>query len=1450
MPVKLSSLLVFFLFLALGLQAQLVCNFLADTTQGCAPQQINFTDLSSGPRSVIWWHWDFGNSATSNLQNPSRTFPTSGRYTVTLTVFDGVDTARLTKTNYIHIFKSPQSDFTFTQTALCKPSKVTFNQRVTLGDAPIQSYSWDFGDLSPLGSGANTSHTYVVGGVFSAILGVTDTNGCKSSSPVKKITVQSPKAAFTASNRSDCLPPLTVNFNNISTGSGPLTYLWDLGNSNTSTTKNPSQTYTSNGAYDIRLIVTDNAGCKDTLLRKRYVSIGNTKADFSYPDTVCVNVANKFTNLSVGANNYVWTFTPGGTSASFEPLMSFSSGGIVQVKLVARSGSSCVDSIKKNIYVEDVKANFDFHYDSICSPNLVRFENKTQGAVSGHYDINLGSSMNRVKLKPLDTTFRFPRSPCRKTFYPVTMHITTKNNCKAQVTKQVMIENDEITGIVNSSSTCTPANFTFSAQECMRFKVVKWFWDFNTGNPADTANVQNPSKVITKTVGGRYIAKLTATDSNGCKFSKNVPYEVGEKQKADFSISDDSLCYEDLVWFTNLSTDSNKITQYSWRFGDLVTSNVRHPQHQYRTLGSKTVTLYIWNYTCMDSISKNLYVSGPVGSITGIPNCANKLNQQFKGQLHGGYSWFYWDFGDTSALDSSNLNPTHNYSKAGKYIVKLVAKNDTTQCVDTAKFEIDPNPVKANLSMTSNLLCKGGTMWFNGAGSKGDIGQRYFWDFGNGNKDQFVSRTYHRFMNSGKYNIQLVVMSADSCTDTASQVLNVVGPNTAHDLPAVLCKGDNINVMNTSQPDTTVVEYSWRLNFKEVSKDTNFRGFIGVDSSKYDSTLIMNSDTHRLTLFMRDTAGCVDSVAKVVHIHELEAKFEVTDTAMCIGDTVTLYDTRLPSNVNHLWDKGDGTLTIDREPMYSYGKRGNFEVKYIVMGGGCSDTATRMLQVQGIDSMKFVASLTDTNCYPATIYFDDFSVGDSIRFITWDFGDGVEPVKSSRRDSLTKTFKKPGIFSVKAVVETSFGCKDSITYQNYIRVRGPYAEFAAFPDSVCIHEPITLVKDTASPTIKGLVWDFADGRVDSTGRNIDSLTHSYNTAGNRTVILLYEDSMGTCASFFSKEIVVEDVHANFTFNPDSAGCEPWQAAFIDQGIDGNTWQWSFGDGNTSIRANPNNLFQKAGIYDVKLLYSNSRNGCKDSVVKSVEVWPNPVVVAVPDTHICHGDTAQLSASGALDYNWTQPQHLSSANVYNPLAFPPLSETFEVRGRDGNRCEGTDEVFVFVQQEPIIQMDPGGEIIVGEDYSLNPSITHGKTYRWEPSASLSCSDCPNPIAKPAKSTEYTLFVTDSLGCFEVSQKVNLEVDIKFSVDMPDGFTPNGDGINDLIMPNGWGIKSVLVYKVFNRWGELIFEATPQQPAWDGYYKGKLQNVETYVYYVKVESYEGEVLTKEGFFSLLR
>jgi gliding motility-associated-like protein len=116
--------------------------------------------------------------------------------------------------------------------------------------------------------------------------------------------------------------------------------------------------------------------------------------------------------------------------------------------------------------------------------------------------------------------------------------------------------------------------------------------------------------------------------------------------------------------------------------------------------------------------------------------------------------------------------------------------------------------------------------------------------------------------------------------------------------------------------------------------------------------------------------------------------------------------------------------------------------------------------------------------------------------------------------------------------------------------------------------------------------------------------------------------------------------------------------------------------------------------------------------------------------------------------------------------------------------------------------------------------------------------------------YEVAVTDTSGCFTLSYPFNLTVRKIFSVDVPQAFTPNGDGVNDEVFVKGWGISELLEFRIFNRFGQLVFSSSDLNEGWDGTHKGRALPMETYSFMVQVRTEEGDILQKTGTIKLLR
>ncbi|MCD6366151.1 MAG: gliding motility-associated C-terminal domain-containing protein [Bacteroidales bacterium] len=177
--------------------------------------------------------------------------------------------------------------------------------------------------------------------------------------------------------------------------------------------------------------------------------------------------------------------------------------------------------------------------------------------------------------------------------------------------------------------------------------------------------------------------------------------------------------------------------------------------------------------------------------------------------------------------------------------------------------------------------------------------------------------------------------------------------------------------------------------------------------------------------------------------------------------------------------------------------------------------------------------------------------------------------------------------------------------------------------------------------------------------------------------------------------------------------------------------------------------------------------------------------------------------------------------------------------------------ITVQNAPAVTYSLDTTVVIGDIadlfiYAHQPNVS----FTWTPNYGLNCTNCTDVYAQPLETTTYQITYEDSAGCFLQTVNITVFVEEKYSIDVPTAFTPNGDGKNDVVYVKGWGIKNLLEFSIYNRWGEKVFTTDDINTGWDGTFKGKPQNIDSYVYYVKGELYSGKEVDKKGTINLFR
>jgi gliding motility-associated-like protein len=414
----------------------------------------------------------------------------------------------------------------------------------------------------------------------------------------------------------------------------------------------------------------------------------------------------------------------------------------------------------------------------------------------------------------------------------------------------------------------------------------------------------------------------------------------------------------------------------------------------------------------------------------------------------------------------------------------------------------------------------------------------------------------------------------------------------------------------------------------------------------------------------------------------------------------------------------------------------------------------------------------------------------------------------------------------------------------------------------CFFEEITL-DATASDEGPGfsIAWTTSDGNILS-GQN--SLTPQVDQPG--TYQLLITNTENGCSE--STEVSVEeDIEEPVVEAGDPFVLPCFEEQYpLSGSVVANTnnlqVEWTTSDGDIASGAGTlSPSVRSGGVYTLTI--RNLENGCssKDSVEVSEDV-PGNLTLDGQDPP-CFGDLGSLEVTGI---SGGTPPYLFSIDegetFFSGQQFSGLAPgSYTVIGQDLNGCE-TEAVEWYIEQPVEVQLvlDARAEIKLGDTYQINAQINIPESeislINWTNSETLSCDDCLDPLASPLETTTYKLDVEDGNGC-PVTATVRVYVDERPLVYIPNAFSPDGDGVNDVFMifAKEESVRKIRSFLVFDRWGEKVYEYynfDPNNPAngWDGMYRGELMNPQVFGWFAEIEFVNGEVVLFEGDVTLVR
>lgn len=522
-------------------------------------------------------------------------------------------------------------------------------------------------------------------------------------------------------------------------------------------------------------------------------------------------------------------------------------------------------------------------------------------------------------------------------------------------------------------------------------------------------------------------------------------------------------------------------------------------------------------------------------------------------------------------------------------------------------------------------------------------------------------------------------------------------------------------------------------------------------------------------------------------------------------------------------------------PNYTFPDTGRYTVKLVINRGlQCADSSAAPVLVYPGIKAGFDAAGGCVN-KPTSFIDRSGSVYGVINSWTWSFGQNGQDI--STQQNPVYTYPGTGVKTVRLIAGDSKGCVDTLLKD--ITILNKAILGLAFRDTlICIPDKLQLQAYGSG----SFSWSPAPGMLNAN-------TAAPTVAPVTSTWYYVEVNYDGCKNNDSVQVRVVD-HVSLQAMPDTVICrgDAIRLRLLSNGLH---YSWTpAGQLVDPTLPAPTTLPAGAGAYQVTAVIG-SCSATDDVLVTAV---PYPQANAGPDTTICFNTPARLH--GDMDGSsllWTPPSTLSNAAVLQPLARPLQTTAYVLHAYDTRGCPkpGTDTVVVTVLPDIRAWAGHDTAVVVGQPLQLEAK--GGVQYVWSPPAGLSSATIYNPVGlytAPNAGISYKVLVYNEAGCVD-SAYITVKVYKTLpSVFVPNAFTPNADGHNELLRPVAVGIRSLEYFRIYNRWGQLVFSSADTESGWNGSLNGKAQEPGAYVWMVKAVDYLGESHVEKGTVLLLR
>ena len=841
---------------------------------------------------------------------------------------------------------------------------------------------------------------------------------------------------------------------------------------------------------------------------------------------------------------------------------------------------------------------------------------------------------------------------------------------------------------------CSPliVNFTNTSTNSISF-----FWDFNNGS---TSILNNPSATFINP--GFYTIKLVANGATVSDSIISINYiHVLDKPSASFSYNILSNCENDnFIDFTNSSIG---YTSSVWDFGNGDTTNSINPTYSYPISGNYPVTLVVYNsFGCSDDSTLGPLVINPTPLLNAVIDsnltCDSSYNFTFSGSSSNSViSNWEWFFGDGLDSISSNSNIQHSYNSTGLFAPSVIATT-INGCIDSFNLDTINILPKEDYSFFSDILSGCPPLDVNFTISPSNNIQNITWDFDDGNIISGTASANNQYISNGVYYPIATIESNNGC------IQDVQFPNSINLSNAPI---GTFNVSNFSGCPPLDVQFDVNTSVSNTFYIDFGDGFFGANSNSVSHTYNDNG-TFTPTLIITDSNNCQNNINMDTVLSGVsEIDFIASVNEGCASLEVNFLST---SNADtYYWDFGDSTYSTDENPDHTYDFEGNYSVTFYANDtNSCIDTLVKddyiIVKKEDVDIFTMDTIIA---CSPYVFNTDVYNIG--VNFWNWDFGDGDLDTGSN----VSHTYTQSGTYNISLFTDAPNGCKYDLNNFAFLQIDNLNVD--ATINSNCNDGSINITNNTVGAIQHQ--WNMGDGTI----YNTPNVSHNY--LPSQSYVITYESISDIgCRNFEYYNAVFDCNYPNPVIcqmpiqNPINQTCGFRNVNMNSPFTTASSWEWEFGDGQSSTEKNPSHYYSIPGVFNI-LHVAYYQNGTSDTLIINNFIDQNDLDPSflLNKNEFCNYNTYTFSnnSSAATSWEWSLDSTVISNNFSDSLTLQ-LNDSISLLNlkiTDQNGCESESQQNIFLYH-PLALIEQDSFACFGGFIKIECSVKDDPILTWD------------------------------------------------------------------------------------------------------------------------------------------